>query len=129
MTHSDSRPNQDLSDELSALRAIVEGTAGHTGQKFFQSLVRHLGKERRRICNHTNRILRVISNAPPFPPHEAERLEAAAGAHSDGFHEGFPGVAGVQDHRTERLSHSSNRVGPMRGLSPGVRLWSFTSMP
>src|SRR6516162_7943449 len=38
----DSRPNQDLSDELSALRAIVEGTAGHTGQEFFQSLVRHL---------------------------------------------------------------------------------------
>src|SRR5215831_8501057 len=42
MTHSDSRPNQDLSDELSALRAIVEGTAGHTGQEFFQSLVPHL---------------------------------------------------------------------------------------
>src|SRR5262245_3326281 len=42
MTHSDSSPNQDLSDELSALRAIVEGTAGHTGQEFFQSLVRHL---------------------------------------------------------------------------------------
>ena len=42
MTHSDSGPNQDLSDELSALRAIVEGTAGHTGQEFFQSLVRHL---------------------------------------------------------------------------------------
>src|SRR5262249_11003010 len=42
MAHSDSRPNQDLSDELSALRAIVEGTAGHTGQEFFQSLVRHL---------------------------------------------------------------------------------------
>src|SRR5215831_16267139 len=42
MTHSDSRPNQDLSDELAALRAIVEGTAGHTGQEFFQSLVRHL---------------------------------------------------------------------------------------
>ena len=42
MTHSDSRPNQDLSDELSALRAIVEGTAGHTGQEFFRSLVRHM---------------------------------------------------------------------------------------
>src|SRR3954452_23961148 len=42
MAHSDSRPNQVLSDELSALRAIVEGTAGHTGQEFFQSLVRHL---------------------------------------------------------------------------------------
>src|SRR3954447_1297653 len=42
MAHSDSRPNQDLSDELSALRAIAEGTAGHTGQEFFQSLVRHL---------------------------------------------------------------------------------------
>src|SRR5262249_9628812 len=42
MTHSDSRANQDLSDELAALRAIVEGTARHTGQQFFQSLVRHL---------------------------------------------------------------------------------------
>jgi len=29
-------------DELAALRAIVEGTARHTGQEFFQSLVRHL---------------------------------------------------------------------------------------
>src|SRR5215471_20742735 len=42
MTHSDSRANRDISDELGALRAIVEGTAGHTGQEFFQSLVRHL---------------------------------------------------------------------------------------
>src|SRR5262245_10708169 len=42
MAHSDSRPNQDLSDELSALRAIVEGTAHHTGQAFFESVVRHL---------------------------------------------------------------------------------------
>jgi PAS domain S-box-containing protein len=29
-------------DEVAALRAIVEGTARHTGQEFFQSLVRHL---------------------------------------------------------------------------------------
>jgi PAS domain S-box-containing protein len=29
-------------DEVSALRAIVEGTARNTGQEFFQSLVRHL---------------------------------------------------------------------------------------
>src|SRR5262245_12224284 len=28
--------------ELDALRAIVEGTAGHTGDEFFRSLVRHL---------------------------------------------------------------------------------------
>jgi two-component system, sensor histidine kinase and response regulator len=57
MTHSDCGPNRDLSDhlndtptipdtpptdELAALRAIVEGTARHTGQEFFNSLVRHL---------------------------------------------------------------------------------------
>src|SRR4051812_17340524 len=42
MTHPDSSPNRDISDELGALRAIVEGTARHTGQEFFQSLVRHL---------------------------------------------------------------------------------------
>src|SRR3954447_25680650 len=42
MTHSDSRANQDLSDELAALLAVAEGTARHTGQEFFQSLVRHL---------------------------------------------------------------------------------------
>jgi hypothetical protein len=35
-------PDVSLSDELAALRAIVEGTARHTGQEFFQSLVRHL---------------------------------------------------------------------------------------
>jgi hypothetical protein len=28
--------------ELDVLRAIVEGTAGHTGEEFFRSLVRHL---------------------------------------------------------------------------------------
>src|SRR5262245_65943276 len=28
--------------ELDALRAVVEGTAGHTGDEFFRSLVRHL---------------------------------------------------------------------------------------
>src|SRR6516162_7514254 len=29
-------------DELATLRALVEGTARHTGPEFFQSLVRHL---------------------------------------------------------------------------------------
>src|SRR5947209_18540264 len=42
MTHPDSSPDRDVSDELGALRAIAEGTARHTGQEFFQSLVRHL---------------------------------------------------------------------------------------
>jgi PAS domain S-box-containing protein len=49
MTHSDSRPDDTpttpdtpSTDELAALRAIVEGTARHTGQEFFESLVRHL---------------------------------------------------------------------------------------
>jgi PAS domain S-box-containing protein len=42
MIDSDSSPNRDPSEELAALRAIVEGTARHTGQEFFQTLVRHL---------------------------------------------------------------------------------------
>lgn len=42
MTHPDSSPNRDISDELGALRAVLEETARHTGQEFFQSLVRHL---------------------------------------------------------------------------------------
>src|SRR5947209_5903570 len=42
MTPSDSSPKQDISDELGALGALAEGTARHTGQDFFQSLVRHL---------------------------------------------------------------------------------------
>ena len=57
MDQSDSKPDRDISDglsatpaipdspssdELTALRAIAEGTARHTGQEFFQSLVRHL---------------------------------------------------------------------------------------
>jgi formate hydrogenlyase transcriptional activator len=33
-----------VGEELAALRAIVEGTARHTGQEFFQSLVRHLAR-------------------------------------------------------------------------------------
>jgi PAS domain S-box-containing protein len=31
-------------DDVAALRALVEGTARHTGQEFFQSLVRHLAQ-------------------------------------------------------------------------------------
>jgi PAS domain S-box-containing protein len=37
----DVRPGE-ADGEVAALRAIVEGTARHTGQEFFQSLVRHL---------------------------------------------------------------------------------------
>ena len=32
----------EVSEELTALRAIVEGTADHTGEAYFESLVRHL---------------------------------------------------------------------------------------
>jgi len=42
MNDNPTTPEIPLSDELAALRAIVEGTARHTGQEFFQSLVRHL---------------------------------------------------------------------------------------
>jgi two-component system, sensor histidine kinase and response regulator len=35
-------PDTPSTEELTALRAIVEGTTRHTGQEFFQSLVRHL---------------------------------------------------------------------------------------
>src|SRR5262245_33948998 len=31
-------------DDLHALRAVVEGTAGGTGQEFFRSLVRHIAE-------------------------------------------------------------------------------------
>src|SRR5262249_6470292 len=33
-----------VAEELTALRSIVEGTAGSTGQDFFQTLVRHLAQ-------------------------------------------------------------------------------------
>jgi PAS domain S-box-containing protein len=42
MTHPDGRPDQNIFEELNALRAIAEGTARHTGQELFQSLVQHL---------------------------------------------------------------------------------------
>src|SRR5262249_10900078 len=37
-------PGPASTEELAALRAIVEGTARATGQEFFQSLVRHLAR-------------------------------------------------------------------------------------
>jgi hypothetical protein len=37
-------PDRPEHDELATLRAIVEGTARHTGEEFFQSLVRHLSR-------------------------------------------------------------------------------------
>ena len=42
MNETPTTPDIPSTDELAALRAIVEGTARHTGQEFFQSLVRHL---------------------------------------------------------------------------------------
>jgi PAS domain S-box-containing protein len=42
MNDTPTSPDAPSMDELAALRAIVEGTARHTGQEFFQSLVRHL---------------------------------------------------------------------------------------
>jgi PAS domain S-box-containing protein len=42
MNDTPTTPGAPPADEVAALRAIVEGTARHTGQEFFQSLVRHL---------------------------------------------------------------------------------------
>jgi PAS domain S-box-containing protein len=42
MNETPTTPGIPSTDELAALRVIVEGTARHTGQEFFQSLVRHL---------------------------------------------------------------------------------------
>src|SRR6516225_8302974 len=42
MNDTPTSPDAPPPDELAALRAIVEGTARHTGQEFFESLVRHL---------------------------------------------------------------------------------------
>jgi PAS domain S-box-containing protein len=42
MSDTPTAPDPASTEELAALRAIVEGTARHTGQEFFQSLVRHL---------------------------------------------------------------------------------------
>jgi PAS domain S-box-containing protein len=42
MSDTPTPPDTPSSDELAALRAIVEGTARHTGQEYFQSLVRYL---------------------------------------------------------------------------------------
>ncbi|HEV3255616.1 MAG TPA: sigma 54-interacting transcriptional regulator [Gemmataceae bacterium] len=42
MNETPASPDTPSTDELVALRAIVEGTARHTGQEFFQCLVRHL---------------------------------------------------------------------------------------
>src|SRR5262245_26843981 len=42
MNDTPTSPDTPTTDELAALRAIAEGTAPHTGQEFFRSLVRHL---------------------------------------------------------------------------------------
>jgi PAS domain S-box-containing protein len=49
MTHEANSPGETsaasvVPDDLHALRAVVEGTAGGTGQEFFRSLVRHLAE-------------------------------------------------------------------------------------
>jgi PAS domain S-box-containing protein len=42
MNNTPTTPDTAASDDVAALRAIVEGTSHHTGEAFFQSLVRHL---------------------------------------------------------------------------------------
>ena len=51
-----------------------------------------------------------------FPPSDSPRVPGPAQA--------CPALADA-----ERSSQSPKRVGPMRGWSPGVRLWSFTLIP
>jgi PAS domain S-box-containing protein len=48
--------------DITALRALVEGTAGGTGQEFFQTLVRHLAEA---IDVH----YAVVAEFPKAPPH------------------------------------------------------------
>jgi formate hydrogenlyase transcriptional activator len=43
-SHPSTQPNNQTSEEIDALRAIVEGTAEQTGDKFFQALVQHLAR-------------------------------------------------------------------------------------
>ena len=49
-------------DDLRALHAVVEGTAGGTGQEFFRCLVRHLAEA---IGAH----YAVVAEFPKAPPH------------------------------------------------------------
>jgi PAS domain S-box-containing protein len=42
MTDTSTKPDSPSTDDVAALRAIVEGTAAHTGEAYFESLVRHL---------------------------------------------------------------------------------------
>lgn len=51
-----------VDDDLRALHAVVEGTAGGTGQEFFQSLVRHLAEA---LDVH----YAVVAEFPKAPPH------------------------------------------------------------
>src|ERR1043166_6436753 len=84
MTHPDSSPNRDISDEVAALRAIVEGTARHTGQEFFQSLVRHLavavGTRYALVAEFAGPLPPRTARPPPGPPGLLQRAAHAGGA-------------------------------------------------
>jgi hypothetical protein len=42
MNDTPTNPDSPSTDDVAALRAIVEGTVPHTGEAYFESLVRHL---------------------------------------------------------------------------------------
>src|SRR6516164_2251985 len=44
MNDTPTNPESPSTDDVAALRAIVEGTALHTGEAYFESLVRHLAR-------------------------------------------------------------------------------------
>jgi formate hydrogenlyase transcriptional activator len=63
MTGADGSPVAPaIADDLRALRAVVEGTAGGTGQEFFHSLVRHLAEA-------IDVRYAVVAEFPKAPPH------------------------------------------------------------
>lgn len=74
-----------LSDEVSALRAAVEGTAGGTGQEFFHSLVRHLAEA-------IDVRYAVVAEFPKAPPHVRTLAFWERGQIADNFEYDFTGT-------------------------------------
>ena len=72
-------------DDLQALRAVVEGTAGGTGEEFFQSLVRHLAEAIQ--VNYA-----VAAEFPKAPPHVRTLAFWARDRIADNFEYDFTGT-------------------------------------
>src|SRR5260370_13749747 len=111
-------------DDLRALRGVVEGTAGGTGQEFFQSLVRHLAEA---IDVH----YAVVAEFATVPPHVRTLAFWERDRIADNFEYDFTGTPCAEIVRGGLVHYPSgvSKLFPQATPLASRRIDSYMAMP